>query len=124
MHERYASMHVDHYPENGVLFRTAEAAGNINAVSHTSPVEDANARGFGTFKSQPLKEQNVNGWGVWHDGFWNVVFIRDLKSRNTDDVKFVPGKPTKVAFAIWDGQNRDRNGRKVISNWYNLILEP
>ena len=86
--------------------------------------EDANARGFGTFKSQPLKEQNVNGWGVWHDGFWNVVFIRDLKSRNTDDVKFVPGKPTKVAFAIWDGQNRDRNGRKVISNWYNLILEP
>jgi DMSO reductase family type II enzyme heme b subunit len=123
MHDRYASMHVDQYPERGVLFRTAEAAGNLNALSHLSPVEDANAIGFGTFKSQPPNEQNVKGWGVWHDGFWSVVFIRDLKSRHADDVKLIPEKPARIAFAVWDGQNRDRNGRKVVSNWYNLILE-
>jgi DMSO reductase family type II enzyme heme b subunit len=52
-----------------------------------------------------------------------VVFVRDLKSRDGDDVKFQAGKPTPVAFAIWDGQNRDRNGRKVVSNWYQLILD-
>jgi len=38
-------------------------------------------------------------------------------------VKILAGKPVPVAFAVWDGQNRDRNGRKVISNWYQLILE-
>jgi DMSO reductase family type II enzyme heme b subunit len=53
-----------------------------------------------------------------------VVFIRELKSKDVDDVKFVIGKQTPVAFAVWDGQNRDRNGRKVVSNWHKLLLEP
>ena len=91
---------------------------------HTSPVEDANARGFGTFKSQPPRSRTSSGKGIWRDGFWNVVFIRELKSRDADDVKFDTGKPVPVAFAVWDGEQRDRNGRKVISNWYQLILEP
>jgi DMSO reductase family type II enzyme heme b subunit len=52
-----------------------------------------------------------------------VVFVRELKSCDADDVQLVVGKPTPLAFAVWDGQNRDRNGRKVVSNWHRLILE-
>jgi DMSO reductase family type II enzyme heme b subunit len=66
----------------------------------------------------------VTGKGIWRDGHWEVVFVRELKSREDEDVKFIPGKQVPVAFAIWDGENRDRNGRKVISNWYQLTLEP
>jgi len=118
-------MHVDKYFETRALYRTAEAAGNLQARSEiTSPVEDANARGFGTFKSQPASSQNVGGKGIWRDGHWNVLVTRELKSKDADDVKFVVGKSVPVAFAVWNGQQRDRNGRKVISNWYNLILEP
>ncbi len=120
----YASMHVDFYPQTNALYRTAEGAGNVMSQPHKTPVEDANARGFGTMQAQPLKGQNVQGRGIWRDGHWNVVFIRDLKSRDGDDVKFVVRKSVPVAFAIWDGENRDRNGRKVISNWYQLTLEP
>ena len=117
-------MHVDRYPETNALYRTAEAANNLLAQpKRVSPVEDANARGFGTFTSQPAAQQNVKGKGIWRDSHWNVVFIRELKSRDRDDVKLEKGKPAPVAFAIWDGQNRDRNGRKVVSNWYQLILE-
>lgn len=87
-------------------------------------MEDAVARGFGTLQSQPMKSQNVQGRGVWRDGHWNVVFIRELKSRDDVDVQFATRKSVPVAFAIWDGENRDRNGRKVISNWYQLTLEP
>jgi mono/diheme cytochrome c family protein len=123
MHDRYVSMYVDIYPQAGPLYVTAEAAGNLISTPHKSPVEDANARGFGTLQSQPASSQNVNGKGVWHDGFWNVVFVRDLKSKDRGDVKFTVGKPTHVAFAVWDGENHDRNGRKVISNWYQLIFE-
>lgn len=119
----YVSMHSDVYFQTNALYRTAEAAGNLLSQSHTTPVEDANAHGFGTMKSQPPSSQNVRGKGIWRDGHWNVVFIRELKSRDADDVKIIPGKPAPVAFAIWDGQNHDRNGRKVISNWYQLILE-
>ena len=46
MHDVYSSMHVDLYPTNST--DTASDADNLLAESHTSPVEDANARGFGT----------------------------------------------------------------------------
>ena len=120
----YASMHSDVYFQTNALYRTAEAANNLLAQPvHASPVEDANARGFGTFKSQPASGQNVKGRGIWRDSHWSVVFVRELKSREADDVQMAVGKATPFAFAVWDGQNRDRNGRKVVSNWHQLILE-
>jgi DMSO reductase family type II enzyme heme b subunit len=120
----YASMHNDIYFQTNALYRTAEAADNLLAKQkHVSPVEDANARGFGTFNSQPAPQQNVKGRGIWRDAHWSVLLVRDLKSRDKDDVQLVLGRPAPVAFAVWDGQNRDRNGRKVVSNWHKLILE-
>jgi mono/diheme cytochrome c family protein len=120
----YASMHTDVYFQTNALYRTAEAANNLLAQqAHVSPIENGSARGFGTFKSQPASAQNVRGRGIWRDSHWSVVFVRDFKSRNPEDVQFGAGKPVPVAFAVWDGQNRDRNGRKVVSNWHKLILE-
>ncbi len=121
MNSVYPSMHVDAWTFTN--FNTAASAGNVISQPHKSPVEDANAAGFGSFKSQPLKQQNVQGQGIWHDGFWNVIFIRELKSKDAEDVKFVAGKPVPVAFAIWNGEQHDRNGRKMVSNWYQLILD-
>lgn len=121
---QFPSMHVDMYPESKPLFRTAEAAGNVVSVpEHVSAIEDANARGFGTLKPQPIERQNVKGQGVWRDGFWSVIFIRDLKSGEKEDVVLKAGDSVPVAFAIWNGENRDRNGRKVISNWYHLQID-
>jgi DMSO reductase family type II enzyme heme b subunit len=99
-------------------YSTAVSAGNGIPQPHKSPVEDANAAGFGSFKSQPIAQQNVAGKGIWHVGFWSVVFVRDLKSKDADDVRFVSNKPVPVAFAIWNGEQNDRNGRKMVSNWY------
>jgi len=121
MHSVYNSMHVDAWIPTS--FNTAAGAGNVISLPHKSPIEDANARGFGSFKSQPPGQQNVAGSGVWHDGFWNVVFVRDLKSRDADDVKFPPGKAVPVALAIWNGDQGDRNGRKMVSNWYQLVFD-
>jgi mono/diheme cytochrome c family protein len=123
----YAALHVDLYPESALhgLYRTAETAGNLlAAASMRSPVEDANATGFGTMTSQAAEAQNVNGRGTWRDGFWSVLFYRELQSHDAGDVQLIPGKPTLVAFAVWDGAQRDRNGRKVFSNWHSLVLNP
>lgn len=117
----YQSMHTDAWTFTN--YSTAHDAGNVISQRHKTPIEDANAAGFGSFKSQPIKQQNVQGKGVWHDGFWSVIFIRDLKSKDADDVKFVAGKSVPVAFAIWNGEQGDRNGRKMVSNWYQLILD-
>lgn len=123
MRDTYQAMHVDTYFQPERRFATAVSAGNVISQAHKSPVEDANARGFGSFKSQPISQQNVDGKGVWNAGFWNVIFIRDLKSKDADDVKFVVGKAVPVAFAIWNGEQHDRNGRKMVSNWYQLVLD-
>lgn len=122
-HAVYNSMHVDTYFQPERHFNTAGSAGNVISQPHKTPIEDANAAGFGSFRSQPLKQQNVQGKGIWHDGFWSVVFIRDLRSKDADDVKFASDKSVPVAFAIWNGEQDDRNGRKMVSNWYQMILD-
>jgi mono/diheme cytochrome c family protein len=117
----YPAMHADTY--FATSYRTAVDAGNLISAPHKSPIENATARGFGTFKSRPASAQNVDGKGLWRDGSWSVVFIRNLKAKDAEDVKLIAGKPVPIAIAVWDGQNRDRNGRKLISNWQKLILE-
>jgi mono/diheme cytochrome c family protein len=127
VHLTYPSMHVDTYQETELhgLYRTAETAGNLLAFTRMpSPVEDANATGFGTMTSQPPSAQNVGGKGIWRDGFWSVLFYRELESKDSRDVSLIPGESTLVAFAIWNGAQRDRNGRKVFSNWHSMILNP
>ncbi len=121
MKEAYPSMHVDAW--NFTNYSTATGVGNLISQSHRSPVEDANARGFGSFASQPATQQNVAGKGIWHDGFWSVVFVRDLVSTDPDDVRFSAGKSVPVALAIWNGEQGDRNGRKMVSNWYQMIVD-
>ncbi len=123
----HPALHVDVYPDPVMqaTYRTAEAAGNLLAArSLKSPVEDANAVGFGTITSQPTATQNVRGRGVWAGGFWNVVFVRELRSRDRQDVQFAPGETVPVAFAIWNGAQGDRDGRKVFSHWFQLSLQP
>lgn len=102
----------------------ALASGNLFAsAAHLSPVEDLIAGGFGTLTSQPKADQNVQGYGLSQDGTWRVIFSRDLVSSEADDVRFETGQVYFTAFAVWDGANGERNGRKSTSQWVSLQLE-
>ncbi|GIV68349.1 ethylbenzene dehydrogenase-related protein [Caldilinea sp.] len=131
----YPNIHVDMYPfvdetENLYLaayadvdFLPAEAVGNLLALPvHTTPVEDMVAGGFGSLTSQPPEGQNVQGYGEWRDGLWRVILSRSLRSAEAEDVSFAPEKLYSVAFAAWDGANRERNGAKSTSQWVSLQL--
>ncbi len=123
----YPAMHVDVYPDalKHALYRTAESAGNRLAYrSLASPIEDINARGFGTTVTQPPGSQNVQGKGIWRDNSWTVLFHRSLDSPDAGDVRLRVERSTPVAFGIWNGAQRDRNGRKVISHWFQIVLRP
>ena len=134
----YPDMHVDSYPfadpSLGVLAGPADyidpnylpalAAGNLFAIdSRASPVEDLVAGGFGTMACQPAEEQNVQGFGTWADGLWQVIFLRELASPETHDVVFSPDRVYPLAFAVWDGSNGERDGRKSTSQWISLQFE-
>lgn len=98
-------------------------SGNLlSAQSRKSPVEDLNARGFGTLASQGAGGQNVHGKGTWKDGKWTVVLTRTLATQESNDVALNSGGTTPVAFAVWDGSLEDRNGQKMVTNWYKLTI--
>jgi hypothetical protein len=134
---RYPDMYVDDYPftrpVEGKLagiadyrdpnYLTAQQAGNLFAAATlNTPVEDLLAGGFGTLTTQPPEEQNVQGFGVWKEDRWQVIFSRSLESSEKGDVSFQSGKTYSVAFAVWDGANEERNGQKTTSQWISLQL--
>jgi hypothetical protein len=136
MESLYPNMYVDQYPftsaaDEPVLAAPADytdpnylpalASGNLFAsATRTSPVEDVIAGGFGSLTAQPAEGQNVQGYGVWADGKWRVIFSRDLASAEADDVAFTAGNVYSMAFAAWDGANDERNGQKSTSQWVSL----
>ena len=140
MESAYPDMFVDYYPftheservyaanelsvDNiDTNYLTALAAGNLYASRlRASPVEDLMAGGFGTLTARKAGEQNVQGYGVWSNGVWRVIFSRNLDSALGDDISFAGEKVYPVAFAAWDGANHERNGTKSTSQWISLQL--
>ena len=137
METTYPGMRVDYYPFTnpaaGVLagpgdyedlnYLPALASGNLlAAATRTSPVEDTFAGGFGGLTSQPAEDQNVDGFGEWSGESWSVIFARDLVSNQEYDASFESGIVYPMAFAVWDGENDERNGRKSTSQWISLQL--
>lgn len=130
----YPDMMVDYYPfaegeapaledYTDASYAPAFAVGNLMAGPHESPVEDLIAGGFATLTAYPAEAQTVQGHGVWSDGRWRVVFSRSLTAREVDQVSFAPGTVYSVAFAVWDGANSERNGKKSTSQWVSLQFE-
>jgi DMSO reductase family type II enzyme heme b subunit len=67
----------------------------------------------------------VKASGQWSSGKWTVVFIRPLVAAGEEEgIPLAPGGTASVAFALWDGAFRDRDGQKLISIWQDLTLEP
>lgn len=133
METAYPNMNVDFYPFAQTAlpapadytdpnYVTAYQAGNLFAQVHTTPVENLIAGGFGTLTSLPIDNQRVQGYGVYANGQWRVIFARDLKTTLPDNAQFDPGKSYPLAFAAWDGANGERNGQKSVSQWISLNI--
>ncbi|MBI4566451.1 MAG: c-type cytochrome [Planctomycetes bacterium] len=110
-------------PSHDRTHLTAAAAGNTLAdPAPRTCVEDLNAVGFGTLAPQGVSEQDVTGRGLWKAGTWRVSFVRPIRSAGPD-AKVVPGKRMEIAFAVWDGRQGDRDGKKLVTYWQWLLLE-
>ncbi len=105
--------------KNEGVYNPARATGNIlaDASMRISSVEDMNAEGFSTLTTQA--HQDVQGNGNWSNNRWSVVFKRPLKTDDSNDTQFTSGK-TPMAIAVWNGQNKERNGQKAVTQWNEL----
>jgi DMSO reductase family type II enzyme heme b subunit len=141
---KYPGMAVDDYPFAGKIyprkkmghakivsaratrapFVSAWAVGNSNSTPRLArPAMDLNAAGFGTLQPQGPKDQNLKSSEWWWRGKWHVVFTRLLENSEKNDAQLRPGTIHPVAFAVWDGSRRDRNGQKSVTTWYKIRIE-
>lgn len=98
--------------------------GNPVSKPRSIPVENIIAQGFGSATDmEKANNQDVFGKGIRDGNKWIVLFKRPLSSSERFGVLFKEGGVTPVAFAVWDGSEGDRGGRKVVSTWYYVGLE-
>ncbi|MFB6345921.1 MAG: ethylbenzene dehydrogenase-related protein, partial [bacterium] len=103
-------------------YQTAWAVNNPLAKQTLDrPVRSYRAEGLGSLTALKKKKMRVDGDGHYQDGQWQVVITRPLKTQ-TRVVQFEPGETHKAAFAVWDGEQNDRNGQKDITSWISLKL--
>jgi mono/diheme cytochrome c family protein len=111
--------------ESDPTYVTAWGAGNIvSDPTRGRAAEDLTAGGFGTLRARPAGDQAVEATGVHGTGSYRVVFRRDLSKRGADGVELRPGETVPVAFAVWNGSAGDRDGKKSVTIWQELVIEP
>jgi hypothetical protein len=106
------------------MYLPGSAAGNTFSTRdhpRETPIEELVAEGFGTLT--PQQHQDSFGDGVYENGMWKVVIARKMVTEDPTDAKFVAGKNTDMAVAVWDGGNREVNGRKAVALWHTLAIE-
>ena len=104
----------------------AKAVGNqvTRAAPHPTGGSSLTAAGPGSTTFRFTKSQLVSASGRWSQGRWTVLMRRSLNVASPDDgLTLVPGQRASVAFAIWEGSHRDRNGQKQVTIWQDLVLE-
>ncbi len=89
-----------------------------------SSVEDLIGGGFSTLTTKE-KQGRVQGKAVWKDGIWRVVMKRPLSiAEQENEAKLIPGRIQTVSFAVWNGENKERNGQKAVAPWFQLLIDP
>jgi len=119
-----------------VMFPLLEDANPVTMGDEQKPVNawlwkadreepfDVVARGFSTSQRRPASTSQLATHALHRAGEWHLVFQRPLELGSGEFVRFAPGQPAKIAFAVWEGSNADRAGQKAISGAFiDLELE-
>jgi len=104
----------------------ARASGNqIVPTDDDSGGSTLTVGGPGSVTFRMPRSQLVRAHGTWKEGRWSVELIRTLAVASAGDgIALKPGDHMSVAFAVWNGAQQDRDGKKKITIWQELELEP
>jgi len=86
-------------------------------------VENVTAVGPQTVTPLKGRRQKIMGNGVWDGEKWRVVFVRKRKADSKEKVDLQKDELIPIGFAVWNGSEKDRNGQKMVSTWYDLNLK-
>lgn len=69
-----------------------------------------------------LSSSDLVSNATYEDGRWHVVFVRDRSVQSADRTSLAQERDVSVAFAVWNGSNLERSGRKAVSEWHYFKL--
>jgi len=87
---------------------------------------DVIAHGFGTSQRRDGEQLGLNVQSEYKEGHWHVVFQRNLRVNliSHQQVSFKPESVSGIAFAIWDGSNKERSAQKSFSGDWQAFEVP
>ncbi len=62
--------------------------------------------------------------GIYGTDSYRVMLRRVFKGTGDDSVRLKPGAEIPLAFAVWNGSAGDRDGKKSVTIWQSLRVEP
>lgn len=93
----------------------ADGRANVwSAVVEKEPY-DVFAEGYATSKRRSAESSGLKASGFYQEGNWVVVVQRPMKASGPGFVPIEPGVDTSIAFAVWEGSNRERSAQKAVS---------
>ena len=112
------------FPVNGKEATSSFMGDAMNAVNVWDWRADGRtknlvAKGFGTSTLVPFKD--LHSTAVRTESGWAVVLARPLRVKADEGVRLQGRRSIPVAFAVWDGNNRERDGLKAVTlEWWQL----
>ena len=92
--------------------------------SHPMKAIEMTAKGIEKINVQNDSSQNLTSKASFKYGRYFLVMKRPLTTSDAEiDIQFQPGQTTPIAFNIWNGSAGETGSKKVISSWFNMILE-
>ena len=76
---------------------------------------DVLAEGYATSQRRPADGSGLTATGHHENDRWTIVFQRPLKAPGDGYVSIEPGTESAIAFAVWEGHNRERSAQKSVS---------
>lgn len=106
----------------GIAMGSQRTPVNVWYWNADSGIEELLAGGPGT--TTQFEEPAVETQPTYADGEWHMVFSRQLAPSDENRTTIAMDRDVDVAFAVWDGGNMERSGRKAVSEWHFLALGP
>lgn len=107
------------WPVNIWFWRSESGEGAPQAVKLM------NSKGMKEREERDVKEAGLTATGVYDKGAWRVIMRRPLKTGNAEkDIQFEEGKFIPVAFAAWDGSNREKGSKHEMTTWVWILMQP
>ncbi len=92
--------------------------------SHPMKALEFTATGIKKINVQKNSSQNLTSKVSYKYGRYFLVMKRPLTTPDAKvDTQFRSGQTTPIAFNIWNGSAGETGSKKVISSWFNMILE-